>query len=241
MPYRRLPNTDSARMRAMQKALDIAEKLPPYQLAYSVSTYQELKYFYPEFRQNVEYQKETLERQTDKSKAHQNFQKKARLYISHFIQVLNFAIARGEIKANAREYFGLEEFDSRLPNLNTENEIISWGEKLIAGEQKRLSVGLSPITNPTIARVKVHYEEFLREYKNHKYLQEAHNKAIKKIAPLREKSDSIILKLWNEVENTYADLDADEKRNKAIEYGINYVYRKHEKLSFSNLKLNGVK
>lgn len=241
MPYRRLPNTDSARMRAMQKALEVAEKLPPYQLAYSASTYQELKYFYPEFRQNVEYQKETLERQTDKSKAHQNFQKKARLYISHFIQVLNFAITRGELKMETRNYFGLEEYENRLPNLNTENEIIKWGEKLIAGEQKRLSIGLSPITNPTIARVKVHYEEFLREYKNHKYLQETHNKAIKKIAPLRDKSDAIILKLWNEIEATYANLDADEKRNKAAEYGINYVYRKHEKLSFSNLKLDGVK
>jgi len=238
MPYRRLPNTDSARLRAMQKALQKAENLPPYQLAYSVSTYQELKNFYPEFKQNIDYLRDAFERQTEKSKLHQDYLKKARLYISHFIQVLNFAISRGELKPETRKFFNLEEYDKKLPNLNTESEVVTWGELIIAGEQKRLSVGQSPITNPTIARVKVHYEDFLRIHKNQKYLQETHNKALKKIAALRERADNIILNLWNEIEATYNDFEADEKREKSNAYGITYVYRRNEKLSFNNLKLD---
>lgn len=240
MPYRRLPNTDSARLRAMQQALRVAETIPPYQLAYSVSLFQELKYFYPEFQQSVSIQKETLERQTEKSKIHQEALRKARLYISHFIQVVNFAIVRGELKADTRDYYLLTEYDKKLPGLNSETEVIKWGERLIEGEQKRLAIGQSPITNPTIARVKVHFEDFLRLHKNQKYLQDAHNKSLKKVADLREKADGIILKLWNEIEESYADLGAEEKREKASNYGLIYVFRKHEKLSFTNLNLNQV-
>lgn len=240
MPYRRLPNTDSARIRAMQNALHMAEKIPPYQLAYSVSTFQALKYFFPEFKQAVSIQKETLDRQSEKSKTHNESLKKARLYISHFIQVVNFAIIRGELKTGTRDYYLLAEYDKKLPNLNTEQEIIKWGERLIEGEQKRLEVGYTPITNPTIARVKVHFEDFLRIHKNQKYLQDAHNKALKKVADLREKADHLILNLWNEIEETYVNLSSEEKREKASEYGLIYVFRKHEKLSFTNLKLDSV-
>lgn len=240
MPYRRLPNTDSSRLRAMQKALQKSEGVPPFKLSFSVSTHQELKFFYPEFKQAVNYQKETLDRQTEKNQVHQDSFKKARLYISHFIQVLNFAIIRGELKADTRNIFGLDSDEKKLPQLNTEKDVIEWGEKLIQGEQMRLARGYAPITNPTIARVKVHYEDYLRAHKSQKHLQETHNKALHKIAQLRLKSDAIIVKIWNEVEAHFSELPAEEKRLKAEQFGIVYVFRKNEKISFSNLKLNNV-
>lgn len=240
MPYRRLPNTDSARLRAMQKALKMSEGVPPFKLTFSVSTHQHIKFFYPEFLQAVHYQKETLDRQTDKNKIHLESLRKARLYISHFIQVLNFAISRGELKDDTRSFFGLKEYSKKLPNLNSEKDVIEWGQKLIQGEQERLSKGLAPITNPTIARVKVFYEDYIRAHKSQKHLQETHNKALHKIAELREKADDIIVKLWNEIEENFAEYPADEKRIQAEKYGVVYVYRKNEKLSFHNLKLHRV-
>lgn len=235
MPYRRLPNTDSSRLRALETALRQTENKPPFKLPISVSTFQELKYFYPEFKQAILYHKETYERQIAKSKGHSESFKKAKLFISHFIQVLNFAIIRGELKVNTREIFGLDPDERKLPNLNTEKEIIEWGEKLINGEQTRMSQGLSPITNPTIARVKVHYEEFLKNHKSQKHLQDTHNRATDKISSLRKKADQIILNIWNEVEAHYSQLTADEKRMKSEVYGVIYVFRKNEKISFSNL------
>jgi len=240
MPYRRLPNTDSSRLRAMQKALQMSEGISPLDLTFSPSTYQELKFFYPEYNQAVLYQKETLERQIKKSKNHQEKLKKVKLYVSHFIQVLNFAILRGELKPEIREYFDLQEYDKKLPLLNSEKDVIEWGKKLIEGEQQRLMNGGTPITNPTIARVKVHYEDYLRTYKNQQYLQEAHNNAQQKMLDLRQKADAVILKLWNEIEDYFSDLSPDEKRANAEKYGVVYVYRKQEKLSFSNLKLDTV-
>ena len=172
MPYRRLPNTDSARLRAMQKALSKSEDVLPMDLPYSAATLQELRYFLPEFNQAIMMQRDVFERQTSKNKQHQESFRKARLYISHFIQVLNFAIARGEMKPDTRKYFDLPSDETKLPQLNTERDVIEWGQKLIDGEQKRLSEGLSPVTNPTIARVKVHYEDFVRLNISQKGLQE---------------------------------------------------------------------
>lgn len=234
MPYRRLPNTDNARLKSMKKALDIAENIPPYNLAYSVSSFQKLKYFYPEFLQEIQQNKEIFGRQTEKSKIYQEAFKKAKIYISHFIQVLNFGIMRGEIKPENRGYFNLEEYEKKTPLLNAETDVIKWGEYLIQGEQKRISEGLTPITNPTIARVKIYYENFIRLNKNQKKLQESHSRSLKKIAELRKKADDIILNIWNEVENTYADLPAEQKRKKASEYGIVYVFRKNERIPFPN-------
>lgn len=237
MPYRRLPNTDSSRLRAMEKALKMSEGVPPFKLSFTVATHQEMKFFFPEFVQAVHYQKETLERQTEKNKIHLESLRKARLYISHFVQVLNFGIIRGELKDNTREFFKLESYDKKLPNLNSEKDLIEWGQKLITGEQQRLSQALAPITNPTIARVKVHYEDYLRVHKSQKYLQETHGKALKKIAELRNKADDIIVKLWNEIEEHYSNHSSDEKREQAERFGVVYVFRKNEKLSFTNLNL----
>lgn len=238
MPYRRLPNTDSARLRAMQSALDKSVNALPMDLPYSASTLQELRYFLPEFEQAIMMQRDVFERQTSKNKQHQESFRKSRLYISHFIQVLNFAIARGEMKPDTRKYFDLPEDETKLPQLNTENDVILWGKKLIDGEQKRIFEGLTPVTNPTIARVKVHYEDFVRLNISQKGLQDSNSKALAKISELRVKADRIILNLWNEIEDHFSDNPPVLKREKAAEYGVSYVFRKHEKLEAEMEKLN---
>ena len=58
---------------------------------------------------------------------------------------------RGDLVAETRNFFGLEEEERKVPALTSEEEVISWGKRLIDGEQKRRNMGLSPITNPTIA------------------------------------------------------------------------------------------
>jgi len=45
---------------------------------------------------------------------------------------------------------------------------------------------------------------------------------------LRKRADEIILDIWNEVEDKFKDLPDDERRERAAEYGLVYVYRKNE-------------
>ena len=228
MPYRRLPNTDSARIRALQRANEKGRELPPFKLAYSQSTFQKAKFFLPHFEKLIQQHKQDMQYQVKKNTEYQAIIKKARLYISHFIQVLNFAVIRGELPSITRTFYGLDKNSRSLPSLNTEEDILHWGEKMIKGEAQRTMKGQSPITNPTIAVVKVRYEQFLEAYNYQKTLQKSNTRTYEKIVDLRKEADEIILNVWNEVENHFKDLPDEMKREKSAEYGIIYFYRKNE-------------
>jgi len=229
MPYRRLPNTDNARFKALNQAYQKGKELPPFKLAFSQSTFQKVIFFLPAFEKTMLRQKEAFINQIKRNTEFHEQMKKARLYISHFIQVVNMAIQRGELPSSIREYYQLTQCGAKLPPLNTEDEVILWGNNLIEGETSRIRKGFSPITNPTIAVVKVRYDNFIEAYNNKKNLQITTNKAFKDLADMRPQADEIIRNVWNEVEESFKDLPDNLKREKATEYGLVYVYRKNEK------------
>jgi hypothetical protein len=228
MPYRRLPNTDSARLKALKSALEKGRELPPFKLAYSQSTFQRVQSFLPSFEKVMLETKNSYETQVEKNKEYIKLIKKAKLYISHFIQVVNMAILRGELPASERVFFDLDEDEKKTPSLNTESELFDWGKKIIEGEDLRKAKGRSPITNPTMAVVRVRYEQFVDAYRFQKILQKNHQRDQENLAGLRSTADEIILMVWNEVEAYYQELNDQEKRNNAMTYGLVYVYRKNE-------------
>lgn len=239
MPYRRLPNTDAARLKALKSSYAKAKELPPFKLAFSQSTFQKVQSFLPSFEKNVAESRFTYANQVKKSKDYQQHLRRARMYISHFIQVMNMAIQRGEQPSSIRVFFGLNENDTRLPSLNTEESILKWGEKLIAGEQERLKKGMSPITNPTIALVKVRYEQFKDAYHSQKTIQKSANRYVQELSELRKTADDIIAQVWDEVETSFKNLPEDIRRDKCSDYGLVYVYRKNE-LSKISMPFNNV-
>ncbi len=228
MPYRRLPNTDSARLKALKIAYEQGQEIPPFKLAFSQSTLQKVRSFLPSFEKVHLESRKSYEAQVDKNKQYIRAMKKARLYISHFIQVVNMAIYRGDLNPNERTFFHLDEDEKKTPALTTEQELIEWGERLIKGEEKRRSMAKTPITNPTIAVVRVRYEQFIDAYKFQKTLQKNHLRSQENLINMRPTADSIILDIWNEVESYFEELSENEKREKAQEYGLVYVYRKSE-------------
>ncbi len=229
MPYRRLPNTDIARLKALKAALSAGTDIPPFKLAFSQSTLHHLRQFYSSFEQILHQQRSSFSSQSTKSKELNAITRKAKLYISHFYQVLNFAIIRNELPSTARKFYGLRENDSKIPNLNNEKDIVFWGEKLIKGEAERIANGGNPITNPTAAVVRVRYEQFLEAVRYQKVLQKSTNYATDKISSMRSEADSIILSIWNEVEKTFDLLPEENRREKASKYGVTYVFRPYER------------
>jgi len=173
-------------------------------------------------------------RYSQKSEVYAELQRKAKTYISHFIQVTNLAVQRGDLPPETRDYYNIEEDDKKTPVLNSDKDILSWGERLIKGEANRLSKGLTPVTNPTIAVVKVHYEKFQKANEMQKVLQKASNTAQEKLKLKRIEADELIVNLWNEVENSLVNHSPAEKRELAQKYGVVYVYRKNEKEAFEN-------
>jgi hypothetical protein len=236
MPYRRLPNTDAARLRALKIAFERGKEIPPFKLSFSQSTLQKIQTFLPSFEKAIYEYKQAYTKQIEKNKKYITVLKKAKIYISHFIQVVNMAIHRGDLPISERKYFGLKEDIRKLPSLNSEADVIKWGEKLILGETIRTREGRSLITNPTIAVVKVRYENFLDSYKYQKMLQKNHQRAQEKLDDLRIKADEIIINIWNEVEDFYKNEPEDLRKEKSKNYGLVYVYRKNELASKKSSK-----
>lgn len=228
MPYRRLPNTDAARIRAMKEALAKGRELPPFKLAYSSKTYVRLQGFLPSFENAYLLQRQSMSNQIKSNKEYQDVLKKARLYLSHFLRVMNMAVQRGDIRKDSFDFYGLTNGNSALPLLNSEKEIIYWGEKIIEGEARRLRAGRTPVSNPTIAVVKVHFEKFQDALQFQKTLNKRTGDYGTKISQMRGEADDIILNIWNEVENSLSGLDEEARRKEAEKYGLVYVFRKSE-------------
>lgn len=228
MPYRRLPNTDLARLRALRIAYEKGKELPPFKLAFSQATYQKVLTHLHIFEKVVQESRQAFSKQVDKSKDYARTLKKVKLYMSHFIQVINMAIVRGDMMATDRDYFGFGRDQSRVPSFGTEAEVIKWGEKLIQGETLRIKKGLTPVSNPSMALVKVRYENFLDTYQYQKILQKNLSRTQEKLIEYRLLVDTIIASIWNEVEEFYEDLPDEARRNRAKIYGVVYFYRKSE-------------
>ncbi len=230
MPYRRLPNTDAARIRALKTALKKGQNLEIDTIAFPFALKQKIEFFLPKFELAINNSKLAKEKQSGNSQKFSEHTRKARLYISHFIQVLNFCIARGELKPSARTFYGLDEKSSKVPSLLTEQDLLQWGEKIIAGEQNRITNGGgNPIYCPSIALVKVNYENFKENYTRQKQFQNNSARESGNVAQFRDEADALILELWNEVERHFENLrDEEEKRHRCEEYGLVYVFRRGE-------------
>src|SRR5450759_200682 len=193
MPYRRLPNTDTARIKAMKIALEKGKELHPSKLAFSSKTIVNLQRFLPQFDHNLQLYRQALASQNKKSKDYSESLRKARIYLTHFIRVMNMAIFRGDLPAETRAFYGLATDESTVPSLTTENELMSWGKRIIEGEQFRIKKGGSPITNPTIAVVKVRFENFLESWNYQNTLAKSTFDYTEKNYYLRKEADKIIL------------------------------------------------
>ncbi|NDV82421.1 hypothetical protein [Bacteroides sp. 51] len=231
MPYRRLPNTDLARVRALKSAVERCDKYNVYDLAISLKTLTEAKNFLLRFEGAQAYYKQCYDNQSRASRKHQANVKMARLFISHFIQVLNMAVLRAEIKKSHKELYDLPVDNFNVPDLTSEAAIAEWGAKIIEGERKRQAAGGgAPIYNPTIAKVKVHYDIFMEGYVRQKELQTITGRSLEGLAAMRDTADEIILDIWNQVEKKFEEVQPNEKRlDMCREYGVVYYYRSNEK------------
>jgi hypothetical protein len=228
MPYRRLPNTDTARLRAMKKAIDISKDIPPFMLAFTMKTLVKLQALMPLFENTMSHQRQTLANQAEKARTNQEAARKARLYITHFLRVMNMAVARGELQPETRSFYGIATRDAGMPSLTTDNELVAWGKRIIDGEEYRIRKGNMPVTNPTIAVVKVRYEKFLETRNHYKTISRHAAECVNRTAELRREVDELITSLWNEIEESFSGLAEEEKRANAEKYGLVYVFRKNE-------------
>lgn len=229
MPYRRLPTTDKARLRALNAALEIAAEKELEQLAFSQQILEELKLVKANFKNSMTQYDADVTLQSKKSKDYKTSFEKTRLYVTHFMQVIFMTIERGELKAEVLAHYGMEDLNGRVPQINSEKELLQWGGQLIDGEKKRMQNGGSPIYNPSIALVKVNVENFRETAIYQANLKKNSIRSYEKVKKLRSTTNDFISRMWNEIEENVGGDSQKHSRQLAQDYGVIYVFRRKEK------------
>jgi hypothetical protein len=228
MPYRRLPKTDQARLHALQKAIQQAADADFKNQAINYRTLTEAQRFLMVFENQVAQYHANFDSKVTANRRYRHRVHNARMYISHFIQVLNLSVIRGEIKRAQKELYKLDPKSNALPDLTTEEGLLEWGQNIIEGEQQRTAAGGFPIYNPAINKVMVHYEMFKEDYTSHIMHKKTHTRVFEDTETLRRQADEIILSIWDQVENFYKDELPYAKLQKCQAYGMIYYYRTGE-------------
>jgi hypothetical protein len=99
MPYRRLPNTDKARIRSLATAVDKMKNSYYYAPVLSPELFNRAEKKLQQFREVVDRYLAAQKRQVSNSKSdiYQTRLKNARMYVSHFLTVFNLCVKRGEM------------------------------------------------------------------------------------------------------------------------------------------------
>ncbi len=229
MPYRRLPNTDQSRLTALQNAVQAASEADFTEQVLKYKTLSDAQRFLMQFENLVVQYHENFRSGVSANKQYRHNVQNARMYISHFIQVLNLAVIRGEIKAEQKELYGLDPANHIMPDLSSEEDLLVWGENIIRGEQKRTQMGGFPIYNPGIAKVQVYYNIFKEQQIGHTIRKKNTTRVMGDVESMRKQADALILDIWNQVEAYYKDRLPYDKLCHCKHYGLIYYYRSNEK------------
>jgi hypothetical protein len=229
MPYRRLPQTDLKRIYALKKAVEMEGYREKGELVLSYQTTQIASQFLNKFQRAQSKFQQCFDLHANSCKTYQKELQMARLYVSHFIQVMNMAIQRGELRKDIKIPYGLPVDSFVVPDLTSEAAVQEWGDRIIKAEEERTMKGGVPIYNPTIAKVKVHWGIFNEHYFRQILFREDKDKALQEVSELRPEADDIIADIWNQVDNFYADYAPAEKIEKCKAFGLIYYDRKNQK------------
>ena len=138
-------------------------------------------------------------------------------------------VMRSEIKSEQLALYGLENHNLIVPELTSNELLLSWGKKVLQGEELRTAKGGVPIFNPSLAKVKVIFSIFEEEYAKQIVRHQNTLRALKEVEALREDVDRVICHIWNQVEKYNEKNALEDRLRKNKEYGIIYYYRKGEK------------
>ncbi|MGC9151793.1 MAG: hypothetical protein ACP5F6_08550 [Microbacter sp.] len=230
MPYRRLPKTDQARLRSLRALIaQCNEHKDEAVVSYKIQL--EADELLRKFENLMRMYHEASERQTERNKEYQLLFQNAKMYLSHFIQVLNMSIQRGEIKPDIKVLYHLPPDPYSMPDFSSVDQLISAGQFIIDGESERMQLGGTPLYNPTIAKVRVHYDLFKEFRFNQLIIQQNTQRYARQMDELRHAVDLMIVNAWDQIEKAFSAMPFLQRIETCQAWGVIYYYRRNEKSS----------
>lgn len=228
MPYRRLPKTDSARLKALTTLVDNNDIYTVEKRFLDWKGLSEARRLRDQLLTLNDQYRLDFERQSRSSKRVAPLQRNATLYLSHFLQVLLMSVERGEVKPEMLELYGMQKDTRAVPSIAAAENLFAWGEKVQQGERERQKRGGRPIYNPSIGMVATHLDIYKEAYDKQRLLMQRTDTDQKALQKLRPEVDALLLDLWNQIEAHYAAEPLEERVKHCQELGVIYYYRKNE-------------
>jgi hypothetical protein len=227
---KKLPTTNEDKIVALQTALD-QEELNGFGII-SEKDIQDLHTFLISFEGMRFVYNQALEDEKKAKIQYDEFFKNIQLYISHFIQILQFTVIRNEIKIENLALYGFEDGNELvLPNLSTEEAILKWGKNLMEGETERIYRGGIPLYNPAIAKVKVHYELFTEIVQSLKIYKKNVSRLRESLREMQRKADNWLMNIRTKIEEKALNLSINEQAALFKAYKIQNPYSRGEQLN----------
>ena len=228
MPYRRLPKTDAARLRALKTLLDNNDVYVVRNRFLDWKTLNRAQPAYDRLLTATEQYRVSYQAQVRHTAKIEKLQRNATVYVSHFVQVLLMSVERGETKRQLLPLYGLEVDATTVPYIKTPDRLLEWGEKIVAGEKERIKRGGRPIYNPSIGMVSTHLDIFREAVGQQRRLQERTQKTSADLQAIRPEVDEILLDLWNQIEKHFENEPPEVRFAECRKFGVVYYYRRHE-------------
>jgi hypothetical protein len=204
---------------AWNKSETIADKT---KLAFTKAVYDRLVIFLPIFIRETDEAAAALSLQVTETAAKFAAFDRAAMFISHFFQGLNNAIARGLFVPGDRVYYRLDANDSSAPVIKSENDLQTWAENMKSGEALRVAAGGTPMAWPTAADAYAEYTKYAALSQTQSTLKINVIKEKKDVNLMLEEGRMLLMDIWDDVLNTFRREEPGTMRTLAGEWGVEY-------------------
>ncbi|MFC2092645.1 carboxypeptidase regulatory-like domain-containing protein [Bacteroidota bacterium] len=220
---RKLAQSDVKRMIALDTGKTKKDNTAPADVVLTPNTVTRLDTTQPLFKQKMQERGNTLQAQSDATAVKDAAMEKSKMFISHFIQCFNNGVKRGVFPVSHKAFYQLDVNSDSVPTMNTEAEVNLWGNHLIDGDAERITAGGSAMSMPAIAEVTTEVNLFQTLNADQSTAKDAYDNAQEAVSDMRPEVDSLILRIWDEVETAFNDEPIESKRRKAREWGVVYI------------------
>jgi hypothetical protein len=233
MPSRRLPNTTSAVIRSLTTARDAWNQFPENRLITDVQATKlntnDPSSLLSRLLKEAGDVPLALAAQAPLTDAFAKLLARLTVYVSHFHQVLDFAIDRGALPAAARAFYDRDLTATTLPPLTTTAEVLDAAAKIITGEANRATsegTAYLPMAFPSAAEVAAIHAQTSAAHAASETAKLNTDTQQGELAILYPEAQALAVSLINTIEyylSERLDLDAPGRRRIARAWGVIYI------------------
>lgn len=152
-----------------------------------------------------------------------------RMIVSHFIQVYQMGIARGDFAAAGRAVYELSVNEETVPNLDAEAALLLWADRIVKGDPRRVpQFSEAPMAMPAASAVAAALQSYHEKLEAQTEAKDQLEAEQADVIDLRAEADQVIRDVWDEIEFALRQLEAPTLRRRAREWGVVYAQRPGE-------------